>query len=148
MAETKTKKSFLNSKHYDADFSNQDLSRADFRGCTLIACNFDNSDLSYASFEGANCWRSTFRKSKFNHTSFKDASLAEAVVDPSMMKSMTITVARNTFEKAQLGDYPLLYWMYMPIISAAPYEIRSRLKELIVGTIGEEKFNQLISEFE
>lgn len=99
---------------YDQDFSNQDLSRADFRRATLFNCKFDSSDLSYANFGEANLYMSSFVGSKLYHTDFKDAVLAGCVLDPRDMMGMTITMDCNTFDKLRLstkGAYSLLFLM-------------------------------------
>lgn len=139
----KTDKVFLNRKLYDRDFSNQDLSHADFRGCTLVNCNFDNSDLSYATFEGANCYRSSFRQSKLFHTSFKDAVLAETIMDPRDAFGMTISLSCDAMDKAKIGKNYAAAWLMMLGMMELTPEFKVKLDELVRDLIGEERAQKL-----
>lgn len=145
--EGKPEKVFINRKFYDADFSNKDLTHADFRGCTLVSCNFDNSDLSYATFEGANCYRSTFRQSNLYHTSFKDAVTAEVTMDPRNAFGATLSLSCDAFEKVKIGKMWMAAWLYFPLIAEIPDDVRKTLTEMVKGMLGEEKFNGLERHF-
>lgn len=137
----------INRKFYDEDFSNRDLTHADFRGCTLVNCNFDNSDLSYANFDGANCYRSTFRQSRLYHASFKDANLSETDLDPRDMFGMSISVSCDTFDKMKLGKIWLAAWLYLPMLATIPDSTRKRLEETLNELIGEERVKSLERHF-
>lgn len=139
----KKEKVFINRKHYDKDFSGEDLTHADFRGSTLVNCNFDNADLSYATFEGANCYRSSFRQTKCYHTNFKDAVLAETKLDPRDMFGMTISVSCDTFDKMELGKMWLAAWLYLPMLAAIPPENKKAIEEVLVGMLGAERVKTL-----
>lgn len=136
-------KVFINRKFYDVDFSDRDLTHADFRGTTLVNCNFDNSDLSYASFEGANCYRSSFRQTKLYHTSFKDAVLAETKMDPRDMFGMTLSVSCDTFDGIELGPIWLAAWVFLPTLGNLPTEIREELQGVLKKMLGEERLKAL-----
>ena len=144
---TKQEKVFINRKFYDRDFSNQDLTHADFRGCTLVGCNFDSSDLSYATFEGANCYRSTFRQSRLYHANFKDAVLAETNLDPRDMFGMTISVSCDTFDKIKLGKVWLAAWLYLPMLADLPPGMKERIEGILNDLIGPERVKSLERHF-
>jgi len=143
----KQEKVFQNRKFYDKDFSSQDLTHADFRGCTLVSCSFDNSDLSYASFDGANCYRSTFRQSKLYHTDFRNAVLAETLMDPRDMFGMTISVSCDTFDKIKLGKIWLAAWLYLPMLADLPVETRNKIEDVLNDLIGPERVKGLERHF-
>jgi hypothetical protein len=143
----KESKVFINKKYYDHDFSNRDLTHADFRGCTLVNCHFDNSDLSYATFEGANCYGSTFRQSRMYHTSLKDAVMAECDVDPRDMFGLTLSVSCDTFDKIKLGKIWLASWLFLPLLADIPEATRGRLLEILNELIGEERVKSMERHF-
>ena len=143
----KQEKVYINRKFYDKDFSNQDLTHADFRGCTLVGCNFDSSDLSYATFEGANCYRSTFRQSKLYHTNFKDAVMAKTFMDPRDMFGMTISVSCDTFDKIKLGKIWLAAWLYLPMLADLPPETKEKIQSVLEDLIGAERVKGLERHF-
>ena len=140
VAEGKPEKVFINRKFYDTDFSNRDLTHADFRGCTLVNCNFDSSDLSYATFEGANCHGSTFRQSNLYHTSFKDAVLAHCTMDPRNAYGITISMTCDTFDKVKIGTGWMAALLYYPMIAEIPEEVRETLTTLVKKFMSEEQF--------
>jgi len=143
----KQEKVYINRKFYDKDFSNQDLTHADFRGCTLVGCNFDSSDLSYATFEGANCYRSTFRQSKLYHSNFKDAVMAETFMDPRDMFGMTISVSCDTFDKIKLGKIWLAAWLYLPMLAELPEGTKEKIQSVLEDLIGAERVKGLERHF-
>jgi hypothetical protein len=143
----KPEKVFINRKFYDTDFSNRDLTHADFRGCTLVNCNFDSSDLSYATFEGANCHGSTFRQSNLYHTSFKDAVTAHCSMDPRNAYGATLSLTCDAFDKVKVGKNWLAAWLYYPLIADIPEEIKTELKAIVLKVVGEEEFNGLERHF-
>lgn len=145
--ESKKSKVFVNGKFYDADFSNRDLTHADFRGCTLVNCKFDSSDLSYATFEGANCYRSTFLQSRLYHVNFKDAVLAETHLDPRDMFAATVSLTCDTFDRTKMGPVLISAWIYLLTLAEIPEKTKTKLDEAIVDLIGEERLKGLRRHF-
>ncbi len=143
----KKSKVFVNNKFFDTDFSNRDLTHADFRGCTLVNCNFDSSDLSYATFEGANCYRSTFRQSRLYHVNFKDAVLAETKLDPRDMFAASVSLTCDTFDRTEMGPVLISAWIYLLTLAAIPEKTRTKLDEAITELIGEERLKGLKRHF-
>lgn len=141
--EGKPEKVFINRKFYDKDFSSQDLTHADFRGCTLVSCNFNHSDLSYATFEGANCYRSSFVQSRLYHANFKDAVTAEVIMDPRDFFGVTLSISCDTFDKMTLGgNYPLI-WIYLLTLAKLPETLAEKLKKLLVEELGQGRYEAL-----
>ena len=143
----KKAKVYINRKFFDTDFSGQDLTHADFRGCTLVNCNFDNSNLRYATFEGANCMGSSFRQASLYHTNFKDAILQKAILDPRDAFGMTLSIACDTFDKAELGKIWLAGWLYLPLLAQLPEGTKEKLEAILVDLIGEERLKGLERHF-
>jgi hypothetical protein len=147
MVTQKPEKVFINKKFYDRDFSNQDLTHADFRGCTLVSCNFDHSDLSYATFEGANCYRSSFNFSRLYHTSFKDAVTAEVSMDPREMFGLTLSVSCDAFDKLKIGKMWLAAWLFLPLLAQLPDGMDVKIRGVLVELIGEERLKGMERHF-
>ncbi len=122
---------FANQKMYDRNFKGQDLTHADFRGCTLVGCNFDNADLSYATLEGANCYKSTFRQTRLYHANLKDAVLAETIMDPRDLFGVSVSITCDTFDRMQLGERWIAAWLYMLTLCQMVDGFRQKIVELI-----------------
>jgi uncharacterized protein YjbI with pentapeptide repeats len=137
-----TKKTFLNQKFYDEDFSDKDLTHADFRNCTLFNCNFDGSDLTYATFEGANCYKSSFRRTKLYYTNFRNAVLAGTIMHPRDFFGTAITMTCDTFDKMQLSHQYKLVWLYQLLLTESD-SLNDKVKTLLIDEIGEDRFKSL-----
>lgn len=145
--EKKKSKVFVNGKFYDHDFSNKDLTHADFRGCVLVNCNFDSCDLSYATFEGANCYRSTFRQARLYHVNFKDAVLAETFIDPRDMFAASVTLSCDTFDRTKMGPVWIAAWLYLITLAEIPDKTKEKIDEALLELIGEERLKGLKRHF-
>lgn len=140
-------KVWLNRKCYDTDFSNKDLTHADFRGSTLVNCNFDSSDLSYANFEGANCHGSTFRQSNLYHTSFKDADLTLCIIDPRNAYGATVSLTCGTFDRVTIGSNWMAAWLYYPLVATIPDDVRQDVKAMLLKMMTQEQLDGLDRHF-
>lgn len=143
----KKEQSFRRMSFYDHDFSNQDLSEADFRGATLLKCNFDNCDLGYADFEGANLDGSTFRNARLYHTNFKDCCLARVVMDPRDMLGATVTLHCDTMDSMKLSKFFIAAWLQILMVADIGTEQREKVRELGESFIGKERMAGLARAF-
>jgi uncharacterized protein YjbI with pentapeptide repeats len=140
--QARSRKVFTNQKYYDEDFSERDLTHADFRGTTLFNCKFDGSDLGYANFEGANCYRSSFKRARLYYTNFRNAVLAETVMEPRDFFAVAITLTCDTFDKMALSHQWKLAWLYQLLLTK-PDSLNEKVEKLLIEEIGEERFKSL-----
>ena len=139
------KKNYHSVKLYRADFSNQDLSHADFRCASLIGCDFSNSDLSYANFEAANCREAKFFATKLYRTNFKDAALADSIFEPKDAFGMTITLSCETVDGLKIGKLWWFVWVMLALRMKVPEE---DLELKIINAIGRDRYIGLRQLFE
>lgn len=69
---------FRNQNLCNTDFSNRDLSYANFQGAILKRCDFKGCNLSYANFNDADLYRASFEKANLYASTFKNADLTRA----------------------------------------------------------------------
>lgn len=134
-------KKYQGKRFYRYDFSKErDLTKADFRGASLIECIFDDIDLSYAMFDGANLYASSFKGACLNYASFRDATMVKCNLNAKSMVDVTITLNCNAISEAEISNDQFIYWLYMGV-QMNGYD--PALKEKVIDVIGPEKFQAL-----
>lgn len=139
-------KNFANQKFYQRDFSNQDLSHANFMGATLAECKFNNCDLSYANMEATNCFRADFTGAKLYRTNFRDAVIAQAIMKPKDFFGCTITLVCEAFDGTQLNAVWWYSWLYLAMAMDGPVdgsEPKEKARERLVTALGAERYEAL-----
>lgn len=143
-APSKEGKVFINQRFYDQDFSDRDLTHADFRGCKLVNCNFDGANCSYANFESANCYGSSFKRTNLYHANFKDAVLAEADFDPRDLFGITVSMTCDTFDKLKMTKLHVAFWVFNLLLLDIEPEMKEQLKTLLISWVGEERLKGMV----
>lgn len=70
-----TNADFSNTELVDADFSNANLTGVNFNGATLCGANFKNANLSHANLKGAIIWDVNFSCTNFTNTIFDENTI-------------------------------------------------------------------------
>jgi Pentapeptide repeats (8 copies) len=136
-------------KHYNVDFSGQDLSKLKLRQSVFFCCNFDGADLTEADCEGSDFCSSTFRRTICYRTNFKDAKLSNTLFDPKDCFGMTVTLQCKTFEgmqPSQIWWYGFLFFLTM--MRPLPGPVKEPLVDNLIAMIGAERYVNLKAMFQ
>lgn len=114
-----------------ADFRGQDLSNARFRNAKLMEADFEEANLTGANFMDANCWGANFKNTILYRATFQRTILTGARFEGADLRSITITLTCDTFDKVQLPKKWLACWLYFPLLMEIPEDLRLKLQEVI-----------------
>lgn len=88
----------------DADFHGKDLSLAYFRDTVLVGANFRDADLRVADFNGADLTNADFRGAKLHQAEFSGANLTGAKFD------FEVPIVENLHSRIPLREVEMSTW--------------------------------------